>query len=561
MVLSRASFACVLVLLFVGAVDPTVHAQTAADAFFFAERPPAASTQLMGVAGASTAGVADIGAFYSNPAGLSLANTSMFSGSFRGLLSTNRSTYETFSGSLSDPNSFGRNPQDATATNYGLGNFGFLYKFPTEQGSFVMGGTVNETRLFGRDLDFANRNQLSSITDFFLPIGGEANIERFESGEAPELFRGQRLVETENNDFVVDFDPDGDGVINRPLSLAAFETLAIDLDPGAFDSAVPLNALVPVVEGGTQFRQVGDVQESGAIREINLGGSVEAAEDVHVGVGLNIHTGTYELRDVFEEIDDLNENDGSGNTVAFNRLRLTRRFETELAGFSMRFGLSTQISSRLRAGVTIETPTWYSLTERSSFQLQTVFDDGFSDTYGDQAGENAGRTEFEYRLRTPWRFGMGLTATISSLQVSGDVMFVDWTQMELQDGNFDLENDIISDEFVPVVQTRLGLEYDLSPLQLRAGVAYHPAPISLSDLSSSPLGGSSFFGSGVTDDRSRTYLSAGLGYDMTETLRLDMAWMQERFEDRSVPYNFENASFVNEEVRRNQVRIGMTFRF
>jgi hypothetical protein len=48
---------------------------------------------------------------------------------------------------------------------------------------------------------------------------------------------------------------------------------------------------------------------------------------------------------------------------------------------------------------------------------------------------------------------------------------------------------------------------------------------------------------------------------MTETLRLDMAWMQERFEDRSVPYNFENASFVNEEVRRNQVRIGMTFRF
>jgi len=554
-----------LIFVLAAASTTPVCAQGAADALFFAERPPATGPRLTGMAGAGIAGVGEVGTFYSNPAGLALAEASSFTGAFRGLYVEDRSTYETFFGSLDSPQSFGVSAVDATSTGYGLGNLGVLYKVPTTQGSLVVGGSINETRHFGRDLEFENRNQLSSISDFLLPIGNEVNVEQYPIGEAPELLEGQFLVEAQNNDFVVDFDPDGDGTINRPLSLAAFQTFAIDLVPGLFDPEAPELALLPVVTPGTRFRQVGDVTESGALREINLGGAVEAARDLFVGGSINIHVGRYEQRDVFEEIDDQNENDGTGNTLAFDRLQLTRRLNTDFGGFSARFGLSTQLIPAVRAGLTIETPTWYVLNEETSFELQTVFDDGFTETYGDDSSEDAGRTEFEYQLRTPWRFGAGLALELAPVRLHGDVMFVDWTQMQLSqtDGpaRFDADNALIEDDFAPVVQTRVGAEIDLSPLLLRGGYAYHPAPISFPALSGSAGGPSAFFGAGEVAERSRSFISAGLGYEVDEGVRLDVAWMQERFEDRILPYNSVNASYVNEEVRRNQFRLGLTFGF
>jgi hypothetical protein len=560
--------------LFFSERPPAASAQTAADALFFSERPPAASPRLMGMAGAGTAGEGDIGDFYGNPAGLAFAETSTFTGAFRGLYTTNRSSYETFASGAGGRSSFGVTTTDAGRTGYGLGNLGLLYKVPTVRGALVLGGTVHETRLFGRDLEFSNRNQLSSVTDFLLPQSGEVGVQEYAIGEAPEgagASEGEYVVEAPNNDYVVDFDPDGDGLINRPLSLAAFETFAIDLAPSLFDPDAPAQSFLQVLDPGTRFRQTGDVTESGAQREIGGGGAVEAAKTLFVGISAHIHTGGYNKRDVFEEVDDLDENDGQNGTVAVESVRLTRRLDTDFTGFSARIGVSTRPIPAVRAGLTIETPTWYGIRETARFQLQTTFDGpqpflsgARSATYGDDARENAGRTEFEYRLRTPWRFGAGLSVEVGPVQLSGDAMLVDWTQMRLTEvdglGDFDDDNDRIEDDFRPVLQARVGTEVDLSPVLLRAGYAYHPAPISFADLAGTQRAADFFFGTGVVDGRSRTYLSGGLGYEVGDEVRLDLAWMQERFDDRTLPYNAVNASYVNEEVRRNQVRIGMTFR-
>ncbi len=553
-------------LAFILLSGPTAQAQSVGDALFFSERPPATGPRLLGMAGTSIAGVGDVGALYSNPAGLGMTSASQLTGSFRGLYVTNDATYETFGGALDDPRSFGLGAAEASRTDYGLGNLGVLYKAPTAQGAFVVGLAVNETRLFGRDLEFQNRNQFSSVTDFFLPVSGEVDVASFAPGETPELLTDQFLVEGDEADFVVDFDPDGDGVVNRPLSLAAFQTFAIDFVPGLFEGDNPAQSFLPAVAGGTQFRQAGDFTEDGALREFNFGGSIEAARGVFVGASGNVSFGRYELRQVFEEIDDRNENDGTGGTVNFDRLRFTRNLESDFTGFSVRVGLSAELTSALRAGLTIETPTWYSVNEETSFRLLTAFDDGFSDVYGDDAGERAERRPFEYDIRTPWRFGAGLSAEIGGLRLSGDATLVDWTQLQLEaaDGadTFTEENAIIEDDFDPVVQTRVGAELTLSPLILRGGFAYHPAPASFSALNADFLSTSlDVFGEDVVDERSRTYLSAGLGYQVDDYLRIDLAWMQERFEDRTLPYASQNASFVNEDVERNQFLVGLTFFF
>jgi long-subunit fatty acid transport protein len=562
---SRLLIGALLVILTGAGLAPSAYAQGATDALFFAQRSPATGPRLTAMGGASIAGVGDYGSFYSNPAGLGLLESSQFAGSFRSLLTTDEASYTTF---RADESAFGTSTTDRTRTGYGIGNVALAYKVPTEQGSLVIGAALNETRHFGRDLDFSNRNALSSVSDFFLPLNDEVDVQEFAPGEGPDdLFFGQELITTDDADFLVDFDPDGNGQINRPLSFIAFQTFGIDLVPAFVDpDAGDAQAFLPVVTPGTEFRQVGDVSEEGNLRELNFGGSVAVAPGVLVGGSANVTVGTYDLRDTFEEVDDLNENDGTDGTVDFQSLRLTRTLESDLTGFGLRFGLSAEVAPSVRAGLTIETPTWYSIDETSSIRLQTNFDNGDRFLYGDDADEDVGRTAFDYDVRTPWRLGGGLSVQIDDLRLLADAVFVDWTRLQLDDntgGNlFEVENDLIEDVFDPVVNTRLGFEYRLDALALRGGFAYQPSPVSLSEIDAESFGGSlNLRGTDEVNDRPRTYFSAGLGYQLSEQLHVDVSWMQQRFDDRTLPYTSTNASFVNEEVARNQILVGVRYHF
>lgn len=541
---------------------PVSQAQTALDALFFSERLPATGTRLSALGGASLAGVADYGALYSNPAGLGYVTTSEVAGTFQALLVNDETSYSTsFQQEIGGPFSRTTNTSSQVRTGYGIGNAALLYKVPTQRGSFVLGFASNVTRSFDRSADFENRNQLSSVSDIFPPLNDEVSVERFAPGESPqELFFGQQVVETDTAEYLVDFDPDGDGSIQRPLSYVAFQAFGIDFFPAAYDStAGPASGFLPIVPAGTQFQQAGDLSESGTLREWNFGGAWEAEKNLMLGLSANIVTGSYELRDTFVEIDDNDE------AIGFNELQFTRRQTSDLTGFNVRGGISFE-GSLFRIGLSVETPTWYSVTDKTSLQMQTTFDNGDRFGYGDDSDENVGRTEFEYTLNTPWRIGAGAALNVADATLLVDAMFVDWTQLKLSTsddrGVFDAANRLINDHFRPVVHTRIGLEYDLDPLTLRAGFAYQPSPVSLPDVS--PEAGSrnlDLQGTNAVSERTRYYPSVGLGYQASEQLHFDLSWTQERFEDRFLPYVARNASYVNEEVVRNRVQVGLRYTF
>lgn len=562
---SGIGLGCLLLLLCGTSVS---YGQTASDALFFSERLPGTGARLSALGGASIAGLADYGTLYSNPAGLGYLETSQAGGSFRGLVTRDEASYTT--SYQPGPNaSFTRNTQRAQAlrTGYTLGNLVYVYKVPTERGSLVFAGGMNEIRSFDRSVDYNNRNQLSSITDFFLPLNEEVSVEEFAPGESPDdLFFGQEVIEGENAEYLVDFDPNGNGQIDRPLSYLAFQTFAIDFVPGAYDpNAGPSSGFLPAVSGGTQFVQAGDVSESGKLREWNVGTAFEAEKDIMMGLSINLTSGNYTLRDVFEEVDDQNENDGSAGTVDFDQLRLTRRQSSDFSGVNFRGGLSFRWTS-FRAGLTLETPTWYTIEETARLSLLTAFDNGDRFVYGETDTEDVGQTEFTYTVRTPWRLGAGASVQMAQATILVDAIFVDWTRLALRApdnrGTFDRENQLIEDEFQPVVNGRIGIEYELAPLTLRAGFAYQPPPVALSDVS--PESNSSSLnlqGAEEVNERTRLYPSVGVGYQFAETLQFDVTWVQERFEDRLLPYTTVNASYVNEQVVRNRVQLGILYSF
>lgn len=515
-----------LLLLLAGSLS-TSRAQTADDALRFAHQWPATGARMTGMAGAGIAGIADYGALFANPAGLGYFETSQAAGTFSVLQVLDDAQYQV--GDLSPV------PSDQTSSQYGLGNAALVYKFPTKRGSLVFAGGINQTGTFERTLDYAAQNSFNSITDTFLPFSGNYQIES-----------------------------DGSILFDFAIPRIAFNAGAIEFFQGDFDAGrYPfLQAVTP----GTTIEQREEVIEEGRITEANFGGAVEAAEGVMVGASLNVAFGTYTFDRFYREIDINNENTPDlysvlveGDTLrGFDQLEVSQVVESDLAGVSIRVGMSAQLTPELRGGIMLETPTYYSVDETFGTRMTTFFDTGETLSNG-----STDANTFEYNVRTPWRLGAGLSYSGENLTVAGDIELIDWTQLELDsdDANFPEVNQRIRD-FDMVVHTRVGAEYRLGDLALRGGLAYQPDPRPTEEDIQLP--------GNETTDHAQTYYTAGLSYRLDEQLQFHFGWMQERFDDQYRPYSSITvpgegveivAPFVDEEVVRNRFLFGITYSF
>lgn len=517
----------------------TAPAQTADDALQFAERWPGSGATINGTAGASIAGGGTLGALYTNPAGLGDLRRSQVVGSFNILGVQDDAIYDASLGGSGE----GRDPRITSnaqsVTDYGLGNAGLAYKVPTRRGSLVLAGGVNRVATFERTLDYVGENDANSITDTFLPRPGNYQVQS-------------------DGTIVFDFDTP-----RRAFEAGAVEFLQEPFDNGQYP-------FIQAVAPGTTVQQADEVIEEGQQTEASFGGAVEAAQGVMVGGALNIAFGTYRFTRFYQEVDINNENTPDLYEVAidggflrgFDQLDVEETITSDLVGINFRGGLTADVTSTIRAGLVLETPTWYSVDETFGTRVTTFFDDG-----GLLASGQTGANQFDYSVRTPWRVGGGLAFDLGSLRVMGDLEFVDWTQLRLSaDGvRFADANRRIRD-FNAVVNRRFGAAYRFDALTVRGGFAYQPDPRDVEI----QLPGDE------TTDRSKTFYSAGFSYQFDPQFRLDVSWTQQRFDDQYRPYASVTvpgevdaggnpveivAPYVDEEIIRNQFLVGISYLF
>jgi long-subunit fatty acid transport protein len=514
-ILQPACTALTLLLLFL----PTNIAtgQTGDDALRFSDRFPASTARSIGMAGVGIAGISDATALLVNPAGLGLARSSSASGSFTSIVTNDDALYR-LGGGVS--------PSEMDVSRSDLGSLSYIYKLPTSQGSLVFAASLTQTNTFERSLFFEGVNNLNSITDFFMPLPGEFDLQSDDSGVFPTF--------------------------TRTPSFIAFETFAIDLDQGLIDTgdAVPF---LPAVSAGSVI-QSGSVIEQGRMHELNFGGALEASKGILVGASVNIPFGRYSFTRIHEEDDFQNDNDGTGGTTDFQFLRFTESFSSRIVGVSVRGGISAEVTPQLRLGLTLESPTYLTVTDNFQSVLSTAFDNGDTFTYGDDRDENAGNGTFDYDITTPWHLGAGLSFSQDGFTVSADAEWTDWSQLELGSTtvSFDGENRRIAQQFDAVINTRLGVSYERGKYTLRGGFARYP---DAHDASFASL-------QDGYRNKDRTYYSAGLGYKMSDNLRADVGWMHEQFDDTFRPYTeVLDAPTVAESVSRDRVQLGITFLF
>ncbi len=495
-------------------------AQTVEDALLFTQRGPATGARSIGLAGAGISGIGDVSAFYTNPAGLGWLRQSQFTGGLNFLSAKDES--------IVDRDGFDSAFED-DLTKQRLGNIAALYRMPTRQGSFVIGASFHQTQSYDRSLGFTGLNADGSITDVLLPFSDEFEVEENTDGSfSPRFFAD--LPEIAYLGGAIEFLGENVGTAN--------------------------DLFYQAVNPGSTIEQTGDVLQEGRLSELSFGGAMEAAKGVMVGVGLNFSFGTYEFDSVFEEFDINGENtedlyivfDGDRELRGFDRVAYGERFQSELLGANLRMGVSADAGAGLRVGLTLETPTFYRVDEDFDTIITTDFDNGATLSYGGQS-DDIGRGTFEYDITTPWRFGAGLGYSNSGFNIMGDVEFIDWSQLDMAAATdqdfFDDLNRSIRDNFQPVINTRVGLEYQFEDFRVRGGVAFYPDPIDAGIRSDEA----------TSVDRARTYISAGFGYRFSNKLEVDFGWMQERQDDLYLP-DFVDYS-VQETVRRDQFLVGL----
>ena len=504
--------------------------QTLEDVMRYSDRLPVAGGPRAGMAGAGLlTGVDDLGTLSGNPAGLGWLSGSVIGADFAVQRARSNTRFLT-------PDV--RTAADRTVSDYQLGSLAGAYSFPTERGSLVFGMSLHQANSYERGFDVSGANRSTSITGTFL---------------SPYSFDG--------NDIVFD----------DPRSALAYDAGAIDfsgnpvITPAAdFDTSA--------VAGQMAVRQQENIRELGQLNELATGLAVEVAPGIMLGGGINIQFGSYTFERFYREADAsaLLPPDDPNNPQppydpyfleetsleGFREVQLEERIDTEINGVNLRFGLSAEVTSSLRGGLTIESPTWYNLTEVFGTQISTNFDCDFSSArpcpeggvVGFESGNLTGN-EFEYRIRTPWRLGAGLQYSLEGLTVAGDVEMVDWTQARVRadDASFtDLNRQI--EDLEATFNSRLGAEYAFDRAALRAGVAYRPDP---RDLDFQDIDGQSTNGD-------RLFLSAGVSYTPDDQFSLHLNWLQERFDDQFVSYT--DGPLVRERLARNQFQIGVTYR-
>jgi long-subunit fatty acid transport protein len=401
-----SAFSTIFVLLVLN--FSTARAQFADDALRFSSLGIGVGSRPLAMGGAYIGVADDYSAVFWNPAGLAQMRRLEFTG---GIVNSNYKNDASFLGV----------PTNGKNSGTALDNLGFVFPFPTVQGSLVFALGYNRVNDFTSALSFDGFNDRSSII--------------------PSLY-------------------DSDAKYDIP-----FQTY---LTNASGYTSVQKNV-----------QQRGDVREDGNVGNWTFSGAIDVEKNLSFGLSINVISGTYNYVRNFVEEDAHNvyQNSQPGLPLdslylRFNKFYYDNTLTSELSGINVMFGMMYRYEDIARLGITIKTPSTITIHETYSDAGQSVFDDSTSykksyDSY------------YDYGVQSPWVFGLGGSySPIDGLLLAADIEYTDWTQIEWSN-NSDLQKENISlkKNFRPTTNLAVGGEYEIprTDFRVRAGYAYKPS--------------------------------------------------------------------------------------
>jgi len=280
-------------------------------------------------------------------------------------------------------------------------------------------------------------------------------------------------------------------------------------------------------------------REDGGLDNWTFAGAVDVGPNVSLGAALNIWTGRDNYLFRFREQDVL-------DIWTFSIFDTTFGIDTKYSGVNLRFGALYRAGRVLRLGATVSTPTRFTASEDWQESGVLDFDDGTFEQTGDGGF-------FKYKIQSPWSFRAGGSLQLQNLLLSGQIDYVDWSQIRYKSeppveglGIVDA-NLLIQDTYRDVVRLRAGAELFIPGINasLRGGYFRDPSPFR-----------------GATAQQDREFFSLGFGILLDKQLRLDLGWIGGNFSRFGRPITDGSDTYeVKEDINSNRVFATFAFRF
>jgi len=206
-------------------------------------------------------------------------------------------------------------------------------------------------------------------------------------------------------------------------------------------------------------------------------------------------------------------------------------------------------------GAAVHTPTAYTLKDTFSTELEYAYIIPGPGAEVERYREQSPDGFFEYKLSTPWRF-MGSLGVIIKKKgfITVEAEFVNYGSSSFNltsnsdnpadEAYQDEVNSDINDLYISVINLKVGGEYALKKIRIRAGYGRYGSPYSSGNISSHTF-------------------SAGLGYRL-QSFYFDLAYKYTSFKEEYIPYFVSDQSLqqtVHNTLKENIMLLTVGYKF
>lgn len=267
---------------------------------------------------------------------------------------------------------------------------------------------------------------------------------------------------------------------------------------------------------GNSFEHAYQLVEAGTKGKITFNGGLALADRVYLGLNLNSHFLDYRQSVYMDEfIADPSE---------INEISYDNYLDTRGTGFSVQVGGIVKLDEMWRVGLSYESPTWYRISDETNQFFRT-----YSNEFGEVLVNPMVTNVFpDYNMRTPGQLNASVATVFGGVGLlSFDYSYRDYSKTKFSSSGFSDINAEIKENLEAVNTFRVGGEFRVEGLRLRAGYRFEESPYvdnTLGDLQG---------------------YSAGLGYDFG-AFKLDFAYdlAKRDYSDQLLHTQFTNRAFV-----------------
>lgn len=495
----------ILYILIGGMTFGALQAQDISDATRYAQDNLNGTARFRAMGGAFGALGGDLSSLNVNPAG-----SAVFTNNQAAFTLTN---YDTKNNS-----NYFESQTSAKDNTFTLNQTGLLFVFKNRNPNsdwkkFSMGFNYDNANNYNNTVFSAGINPTNSVANYFLSYANGVPLDVLENGYYADLNNGAQQAFLGYQSYMIN------PVNENPNN-------------SEYTSNVP---------AGVNYYQENGVYSSGYNGKFTFNMATQYKDILYLGMNLNLNTINYRRTSYFYE--------SNNNPVGIDYQIKNVHFDNQLyaygSGFSFQVGAIAKVTKSIRLGAAYESNIWYNICEEFSQQIATVSRNAVETLPPDVVDPLFINVYAPYKLQTPGKF----TGSFAYIFGQSGLISIDYSIKDYGNTVFKPENDpyyrglntTMSNQMTTNGELRVGGEYKIKQLSLRAGYRYEGSP----------------YKNGVTIGDLNSY-SGGLGYNFGAT-KVDLSYSFAERDSQKAAFSQGFTDYTKLNTRYNNV--SMTFLF